>query len=126
MSWPIEIVLRALLKRMDVLPMVPSGRRGSKGHGRVSRRTFEEMTEGELIAESQGCRDFRECVAVGGEEGAGTFDSLSPGILGKRFTHDAVKEIGAILFRVPQKVCQHFESHSLMEIVADKGRDACG
>lgn len=53
------------------------------------------------------------------------FDSVSFDIARKRFSHDALEEVGAIFLRVSEGVCQDSERQSSMEIGADVVRD-CG
>jgi hypothetical protein len=94
-------------------------------HRGLSCGAFEEMAESELIAEPKGCGNLCQCLAVTREQCIGTFDPLSLDISGKRFAHDAIKQIRAIFFGVTKKIRQHFERDSTMKILADEGRDAC-
>ena len=54
------------------------------------------------------------------------FDPMSSHVPGKRFTHDAVKQIRAIFLRIAEEICQDFECQSTMEIFVDEAGDASG
>lgn len=101
---------------------MPSAHR-TNGHGRLTRRTLEEMAEGELIAETE-CRcDFCQRVSGRSQECTGAFDSMLSEIRGKRFAYDAEEQFRTILFRVAQEVRQHFQCHASMDVLADERCD---
>ena len=76
--------------------------------GGLSGCTLKEMAERELIAESQQGRNVGQLVFGCGQQCTGTLDTLPSEIFREGLTHDAAKQVGAVLFRVAQKVCEDF------------------